>query len=69
MTFSSYMKDLVYKTKTEKKWLILVFHQIAEPEYQFYTSPKDLQALVNYLIDQKIPVMPVRDVIKKCYIK
>ena len=67
MVFDPYMKRLVSRAFKEKKWMIFIFHQVAKPDYRYYTSPGDLQSLVDYLIINKIPVMPVRDVIKKCY--
>jgi peptidoglycan/xylan/chitin deacetylase (PgdA/CDA1 family) len=67
MVFDPYIKRLVDLTIGDKKWLILVFHQVAKPEYRFYTDPNDLIKLLNYLVINKIPVMTMRDVIKKCY--
>lgn len=66
MVFSPYLKRLVDRANAENKWLILIFHQVAKPDYQFYTSQEDLIRLINYVMEKKIPVMTVRDVIKKC---
>src|SRR3989344_4433876 len=67
MVFDPYMKRLVSRAFKEKKWMIFIFHQVAKPDYRYYTSPGDLQSLVDYLIINKIPVMTVRDVVKQFY--
>ena len=67
MVFNPYLKRLVDRAEAENKWLILIFHQVTKPDYQFYTSPNDLRLLINYLVEKKMPIMTVRDVIKKCY--
>jgi len=67
MVFDPYIKRLVDRAVADKKWLILIFHQVAKPDYQYYTSPQDLSRLVEYLVKQKVPVMRVKDVIEKCY--
>lgn len=66
MTFP-YLKRWVDRASGDKKWLIFVFHQVEEPNFLYYTSPKDLILLVNYLIEKKVPIMTVRDVISQCY--
>ncbi|MBI2064604.1 MAG: polysaccharide deacetylase family protein [Candidatus Yanofskybacteria bacterium] len=67
MVFDPYMKRLVSRAIKEKKWLIFVFHQVAKPDYRYYTSPEDLISLTNYLTRKGVPIMTVRDVIKQCY--
>jgi len=69
MHFSPYIKNLVDDATRNNKWLILVFHQIARPNYQYYTAPEDLQNLVDYLILMKVPVLTVRDVVSHCIVK
>ena len=67
MVFDPYMKRLVNRAIKEKKWMIFIFHQVAKPDYRYFTSPEDLISLTNYLIGKKIPIMTVRDVVKQCY--
>ena len=67
MTFSPHIKRLIDRAIAENKWLILIFHQVSDENYQYYTSIEDLRLLVNSLVESKVPVMTVRDVIKKCY--
>lgn len=69
MVFSPYLKRLVDRANDENRWLILIFHQVASPDYRYYTSPEDLIKLTNYLVEKKIPVMPIRDVVSQCYQK
>lgn len=69
MLFEPYLRRIIDRARTEKKWLILTYHQIAKPDYQFFSSPEDLRLLVNYLIKNEVPVMTVKDVIGQCYLQ
>ena len=69
MVFDPYLKRLVDRAVAERKWLVIIFHQVAKPDYQFYTSPQNLKLLISYLIENRVPVMTVRDVIRQCYEK
>ncbi|NTV31372.1 polysaccharide deacetylase family protein [candidate division WWE3 bacterium] len=54
------VESWIQRAKTEKKWLVLVFHEVADqmdPNYDYTTTTSDFQSIVNYIKTSGVTVV------------
>ena len=65
-TTAEHLAGLVLTAEHEQGWLILPIHAISAAGRSSYTtSPADLEAFLDWLLDRRTQVLPVRDVIAR----
>lgn len=59
------IQDWIDTAKANKVWLVLVFHRIVPNPDQYDAMPQTLQGTVNYLQQQGVSVIPMREGVLK----
>lgn len=64
-TTPSQVESWVKKAKTDKTWLVLVYHQVDNPDDQYSVSRGDLEAEFRYLKESTLPVVTIDQALKE----
>lgn len=56
------IKDWIFRAKTEKKWIILLFHRVGESG-EYNTSMEDFEEILRVINEEDIPCLPVSTVL------
>ena len=51
------INNRIEQAKLEKKWLILVFHQVDDSQAEYSVTPENFNKIVNQVIESKLPVV------------
>jgi peptidoglycan/xylan/chitin deacetylase (PgdA/CDA1 family) len=63
-TTAEQLAGLVLAAEHEEGWLIATFHHLGRDRRSNYTTPeREFSAFLDWLVERKVPVMPVRNVV------